>query len=394
VWEHFLNEDYADIFGVRVNQSGVVLDTVSIAISNNLGYESSPSVAFDGTNYLVVWEEGSFESNICGTRVDQSGNVLNPGGIIISNAFQWQYSPSVAFDGTNYLVVWTDWDGINSFKIYGARVNQSGTVLDPGGIAISNSTHDSKSPSIAFDGIHYLVVWVDAYSNVNICGARVDQSGNILDPGGFPISIAVEGPSSPSVAFDGTNYFVLWSANCSDSSRDIYGARVDTSGVVIDSFVVTHQSGDQISPALAHGMGDQFLITYTGWTDSINGHLTNAMRIWGKFNTSIGVEEKPKYPIAQCWKLRVYPNPFRKRAEIRLWIEDIRCKMDDVSLRIYDVSGRLINSISLPTDHSALPTTVSWDGRDNSGKEVHAGVYFLKFKAGKYKIKKKLLKIK
>src|SRR6478735_5592103 len=42
----------------------------------------------------------------------------------------------VAFDGTNYLVVWTDYRE-GGPKVYGARVSGGGTVLDHDGFAIS-----------------------------------------------------------------------------------------------------------------------------------------------------------------------------------------------------------------------------------------------------------------
>ncbi len=84
-------------------------------IDTNLVYipephdQTSPSVAFDGTNYLVVWHDGRGDiGNIYGARVDPSGHLLDPAGFAISTAEERQLYPSVAFDGTNYLVVWED----------------------------------------------------------------------------------------------------------------------------------------------------------------------------------------------------------------------------------------------------------------------------------------------
>jgi hypothetical protein len=43
--------------------------------------------------------------------------------------------PRVAFDGTNYLVAWED-ERSGSQDIYGARVTRGGVVLDPAGFLI------------------------------------------------------------------------------------------------------------------------------------------------------------------------------------------------------------------------------------------------------------------
>ncbi len=55
-------------------------------------------------------------------------------------AFYDQASPAVAYDGTNFLVVWQDFrDGGSSSDIYGTRVSGTGAVLDSCGFAISTA---------------------------------------------------------------------------------------------------------------------------------------------------------------------------------------------------------------------------------------------------------------
>ena len=112
--------------------------------------------------------------------------------------------PGVAFDGTNYLVVWTD-SREGGPKVYGARVSPGGTVLDQDGFAISAAA--GSEPTVAFDGTNYLVVWSNQAS---IVGARVDPGGTVLDPGGITISTRANAQFQPTLAFDGTNYLVVW----------------------------------------------------------------------------------------------------------------------------------------------------------------------------------------
>ena len=81
------------------------------------------------------------------------GDILDPGGIPIQSG---GYTPAVAFDGTNYLVVYSD--GRNALQVWGARVTTGGTVLDPNGFQISSTAY-SSTPAIAYGGGKYLVTW-------------------------------------------------------------------------------------------------------------------------------------------------------------------------------------------------------------------------------------------
>ncbi len=257
------------IYGARVSSSGEILDSAGITISTAYGlveWVMSPSVTFDGTNYFVVWQYGrhGYSYDIYGARISPSGVVLDPDGIAISTAVNCQVDPSVAFDGTNYFVVWTDTR--NSTDIYGARVTQSGTVLDPDGIAISTASNIQRYPSIIFDDTNYLVVWEDFRPgiSINIYGARVAPSGVVLDPDGIAISDTSVG-ERPSVSFGGSNYLVVWNDHRNGVDFDIYGARVAQSGTVLDpdGIAISTTADDQLYPTVTFS-DTNFLVV---WTD-------------------------------------------------------------------------------------------------------------------------------
>jgi hypothetical protein len=222
-------ETRVEILGVLVNSTGEALTVIHISPSQ--AGQGDPVVAFDGTNYLVAWAGGC--ARICGARVSPSGIVLDGAGIPISAEFcdelSDRCSPAIAFDGMNYLVLWTDPRGL-----YGSRISRDGGVLDPGGIRIGRG----GLPAVAFDGANYLVAWEEGDSSESaIYGARVSPSGRLLDPAGFRISTAPGAESAPAVAFDGTHSLVVWTGDSIGSSRafgGVFGARVNSAGRVLD----------------------------------------------------------------------------------------------------------------------------------------------------------------
>jgi hypothetical protein len=63
--------------------------------------------------------------------------VLDPSGILIASSSDAEMVPSVTFDGVDYVVSWSQ-SGSESSQLYLSRVSSQGTVLDPGGIAITD----------------------------------------------------------------------------------------------------------------------------------------------------------------------------------------------------------------------------------------------------------------
>ena len=97
------------------------------------GDQDSPEVAFADGVYLVVWEDGrnGLElDDIYGSVVSVTGEVQTPGGVAVCVAPNRQKDPAIASDGTGFMVLWEDARGAD-LDIYGARINSSGTVLEP-----------------------------------------------------------------------------------------------------------------------------------------------------------------------------------------------------------------------------------------------------------------------
>ncbi len=105
--------------------------------------------------------------------------------------------------------------------------------------------------------------------------------------------------------------------------------------------------------------------------------------------------------------LQNYPNPFKRMTEIRYQIADMG-KSERLSLKIYDPTGRLVKEFSRSIQSSGqgfssqrdgasntlLPMHIFWDGRDNHGQSVGAGVYVCQLRFGDNVLNKKMVLMK
>jgi len=357
VWEDSRNGGRNDIYGTRLTKAGVVLDTSGIAICTAPSDQWEPTPAFGDTTFLVVWHEyrNGPGPDIYGARVTKAGTVLDPAGIAVCTAANSQRYASVAFDGTNFLVVWHD-EGGGSSDIYGARVNEAGVVFDPSGFPVCTADYDQRYPAVAFDGTNFLVVWADARSGsyTGVWGARVNKAGVVLDPSGFTISTANTAPWYPPVVFDGTNFLVVWIDWRTGSSTEIYGARVTPDGAVVDTFPVVKQEGDQSCGALGASTGGLTFLAYGGWAGTAAGKTYCTYRIWGKLGPFPGVAEGPQSSLCSS---RLAPSVVRSVLFLPLPVRGQ--SPPQPASWLLDAMGRKVADLSPgPNDVSLLPPGV------------------------------------
>jgi len=110
------------------------------------GNQEEPDLAAGSSSYLGVWTDkrtaiAQFQGldqsglDVYAARFDFSGNVIDTVPMVLTMDPGAQEDPKVAWNGQNWLVVWEHEtkapDGVGSpVKIYGCRVAPDGTVLD------------------------------------------------------------------------------------------------------------------------------------------------------------------------------------------------------------------------------------------------------------------------
>jgi hypothetical protein len=126
-WDARLNAggDPARVFGARITSAGALLDPSGIMIGQPLSFASAAGIAFNGTDYLVAM---STPSGLNVTIVSPAGVVATPQGTNVA-MFNAGLTPSIATDGVGFLVVWRTNGGATGDDIHGRRVDGSGAPV-------------------------------------------------------------------------------------------------------------------------------------------------------------------------------------------------------------------------------------------------------------------------
>ncbi len=202
------------IYAARFDATGAPLEPAGFAVAPAI-MGQVPSVASDGRDFLIAWAGGA-------ARVSAAGAVL--GRVTLGTCCG---TPGVAYDGAGYAVAWTD----GGTTVYVSRLDASGATRDASPIAI-RTTSPASDARIAASSSGYLVAW-DTSTDVRV--ARLARDGTVLDPGGRAVTAAAAQRGRPEVASDGTNYLVAWNAQAASGSRDAgnYGVLLSPSATPV-----------------------------------------------------------------------------------------------------------------------------------------------------------------
>ena len=104
--------------------------------------------------------------------------------------------------------------------------------------------------------------------------------------------------------------------------------------------------------------------------------------------TSLSTEEDIGL-LPKSFDLRSYPNPFNPSTVVRYDVPQA-C---NVELQVYDISGRQVARIDSGY-RSAGTHTISWNARDDKGRQIASDIYLLHIQAGNYSKTIKMMYLK
>jgi len=288
---------------VSFNDAGIMKTTPITGIHKFKEKSSSPKVAWNGEQYLIVWYDysgvaptGLVSADIYGVRIDSDGIILDPDGLEICTAASAQTDPVITgyhksggSEEKGWLVAWVDSRDSSSGKdIYAALLKQNADAIVSKGesFPICKAEKDQQFPSVAPSSQGFFVVWLDGrYKDISdgtggsygnfLFSARLSFDGQLLlnsygTSTDMPIAVLTpyEGrtPSPvPSVACVQNNYLVVW-----DYKSQVLGTRISLEGDILDvqngvptPFTLSDTHKDSTMPSLAPSdTGSKALITW------------------------------------------------------------------------------------------------------------------------------------
>jgi hypothetical protein len=169
-------EDPNGIRAERISADGRLLDTTPVAISKNVitGCDGNqPAVVWNGSSYVIAWigPFGAF-TGLNAVRMQPDGTILDPTPIDLGRGTNFSLLHA-AFDGTNAFLTWTISNN-GAFEAHGTRITPDGTLLDGSGLSLGLK----RSTALGFDGTNYILLSLDPDG---LRSVRVTPGGQLLD---------------------------------------------------------------------------------------------------------------------------------------------------------------------------------------------------------------------
>jgi PKD repeat protein len=225
---------------VRISPTGVVLDTKPIKIRNVSPLGTSWTVASNGTDWVIAFQESDSDSALALLRVTAAGQVMQGPKVIVPSTYFLRSDLKLAYTSGVFLFTWAEFSDTQAI-----RFDSNFNLLNPAPFRLVTGGIVSD---LTASGTQFYAGWI---KNNQVIGSRISTAGTLLDGTGDVIS----GTNSPdlytptAVSWDGTNFRVSW------SKKSLYVARVTADGTVLDSGGVAF-NGAKSGPTASTGTGN------------------------------------------------------------------------------------------------------------------------------------------
>lgn len=381
VWEDARDDPiHSDIYAQRISGQGEILwDPGGVALCTEPTNEFYPLVIGDGTGGAVAaWEDGRDEAKIYAQRVDSTGRVLwrqNGVSMCTDCISGWLTACfAIATDGLEGAIVgWSDYTEGRASDLYVQRVDFRGyTLWGDRGVPVAATPEGNGRPWILADARGGAILsWLDDRDSVFI--QRLDSEGQVYwEENGRALSdknqmgrgLVDLGDGTFSVA--GTGWWPHQSGG--------YGWRADTLGNLVwdrQGVFFTDMLTEYFYHPVKDGTGGLIVVWRTSDNLLYAQRIYNDGHVGGDTTTAVHDFVSADLP-SRLLLLQNYPNPFNSKTTISFYAPVDR---SDFTLRILNIRGQEVKRIDLGNLKKGYHT-VTWDGKDQDGRQVSSGIYF------------------
>ncbi len=245
VWRDLRDPAAPQMRGSLVTLTGMALPDFAISDAGGQPLEGPvqrPTVAFDGTNFIVVWVDNRAQgAGVRGAIVTPQGSVSGGADFRIAATSRTDnVAPQIVFAGGDLLVAWQDGSttsGVTGSQIFYAKLTSAGAVNAQGALPSTSGQDQKLELLISGPAGEQLVVWQDIGATPNVTRGTRIQSGVLAAPTGgiylFQRDFTVNGLGVPvGGGFDKGEYQVLSSLGAQIDSS-VYKTRVQLNNTVI-----------------------------------------------------------------------------------------------------------------------------------------------------------------
>lgn len=228
------------------------------------------TMVWTGDRYGIAWSDRRNQDyEIYFNLADAYGTKLIP-DVRVSNEFGFSVYPSVVFDGTQFVVAWQD-DRDGLFDVFAQRIALDGTLVGSYEVLTAGDSRPHEAPFMA-RGDHSLgLTWVAGGTLERQIRFRTFDSKLQPVSATVPLTDPGEGGVFPMVVWNGDAYVAAW-YDADEPPYTIYGAVVDEAGAVLTPARPLATSPEHARYPWLLPLGDRLLVIFSDDRDGNEGY--------------------------------------------------------------------------------------------------------------------------
>jgi hypothetical protein len=226
-----------------------------------------------GDRYGIVWQDrrtGNYE--VWFDTLDATG-MREMGDVQITNAEGFSVNPTMAYNGSEFLVAWQD-DRSGIFDVYVQRLDSTGARIgDNLQLTQATGMFDNESPVLAPGQKGVGLAWSNGTTMQRLIEFQVwspDFSNSITPP--IPLTDGTTEAEFPVVVWNHDRYVVAW-YDKSANPKAVYAATLSEDGtMLVPPKPVTKPGAFRSRYPFLHPLGDRVLLVYSDDRDQNQGY--------------------------------------------------------------------------------------------------------------------------